>query len=122
MTVACVLTFTHLPPEAMPRSLPGLLEANGADKIEHALAYATIMMSFLFAMRGRLNWRAWIIIILAVAAAGGTDELTQPFANRDCSGWDWMADLIGITLASLVFVLRRNHAKAPKQALEPPPG
>jgi hypothetical protein len=38
LSVAFVLTLTHLPPDAIPEALPRVLQAGGSDKIEHALA------------------------------------------------------------------------------------
>jgi membrane protease YdiL (CAAX protease family) len=125
LSVAFVLTLTHLPPDAIPEVLPRVLQAAGSDKIEHGLAYALITMSFLFAVNWRMNRRLWVIIILGIAAVGAADEITQPFMNRDCSGWDWMADLVGITAGCAVALLKCRCCRtagapnSPTDSIEP---
>jgi hypothetical protein len=111
LCVVLVLILTHLPPQAMPESLPWVLQLAGSDKVEHGIAYALITTSCLFAAK----WpgRRWALLITAigVAALGAADELTQPFVTRDCSGWDWMADLAGIAMSCGVVLLRSPHRR-----------
>jgi len=98
----CVYTHAHAARGDIESDTTGLQVA-GADKVGHAVAYGLITMSFLLAVRWPVSRRLWGIIILAVASIGAADELTQPFAKPDCSGWDWTADLIGITLACSIL-------------------
>jgi hypothetical protein len=93
--------LTHLPPDSIPKTLPKVLQATGSDKIEHGVAYALIMMSVLSAVNRRRTW----IIVVAIAVLGMADEITQPFFHRDCSVWDWMADLVGMAAAYAVALL-----------------
>jgi VanZ family protein len=113
--VAFVLVLTHLPPNAIPRSLPGVLMANGMDKVEHCGAYGLITLCVLFAAQWRLDRRVWMIV-LAIAALGIADEVTQPLFGRDCSGWDWTADLAGITSACVVAFLSRRGGRRAEEA------
>lgn len=105
LSVAFVLALTHLPPDRMPKTLPRVLQMDGADKVEHGISYALITASFLFAGNWRRDRRVMVILILAIAALGAADEMTQPLANRDCSGWDWTADLIGIAAGCGIVLL-----------------
>jgi len=105
LCVASVLVLTHLPTEVVPKGLPRMLQLGGSDKIVHSLAYALITASFLLAVKCRTDCRLWAIIILGIAAVGVADEVTQPLVNRDCSGWDWVADLIGIAAGCGVALL-----------------
>jgi VanZ family protein len=122
LSVALVLTLTHLPPDAMPTALPRVFQADGSDKVEHGLAYALITLSFLFAVNWRIDRRLWVTIILGIAAVGAADEITQPFVNRDCSGWDWLADLVGIAAGcgvALVNYRRGRTAGRPNRHASP---
>jgi hypothetical protein len=111
LSVVFVLTLTHLPPDAIPTALPRVFQVGGSDKIEHGLAYALITMFFLFAVNWRMNRRLWVIIMLGIAALGATNEITQPFVNRNCSGWDWMADRVGIAAGCMVALLNYRRCR-----------
>jgi VanZ family protein len=125
VSVTFVLTLTHLPPDAIPKALPRVLQVAGSDKIEHGLAYAMITLSFLFAVNWRMHRWLWGIIILGIAAIGAADEITQPLVGRDCSGWDWLADLAGIAAgcANALLICRRcrkaGTPRGPTDSIEP---
>jgi VanZ family protein len=95
LCTAVVLSLTHIPGEAMPR----VVDIRGLDKVIHCTAYAMITASFLFAVDRRAGWRLPVILVLGILALGAVDELTQPFVRRTCSGWDFLADMIGIAIA-----------------------
>jgi VanZ family protein len=86
----------------------------GSDKAAHAVAYAVDTLLLLFAV----VWRpgrpqalvAWTVpIVLGVATLGATIEFLQATAGRDADLRDWVADLIGIGVAALVFWLLRRR-------------
>jgi VanZ family protein len=107
LILACVFVATHLPPDLMSKVEPRALQVPGGDKVEHACAYTLVTMSFLFAARWQGNHRLLVMVILGIAAIGAADELTQPLTKRDCSGWDWTADLVGISLACVIALVTR---------------
>jgi VanZ family protein len=86
----------------------------GSDKVVHALAFAIDTFLLLLAV----VWRpgraqalaAWTLpILLGVATLGVAIELIQATVGRDADPADWIADLIGVAAATLVFtVLRRR--------------
>jgi VanZ family protein len=97
-----LLVGTHLPPQfhAVTEELN--------DKVEHLFAYAGLAWLLAMAWQtsvGELTNRhlrfAWLAIVLSAMA----DELTQPFFDRDCSVWDWLADAIGVALGLAAFRL-----------------
>lgn len=106
-SVVCVLVLTHMPPGVVSALTLGVLQGAWGDKIGHGVAYGLITMSVLLAAQPLMSRRRWILIVSAVASVGAGDELTQPLASRDCSGWDWTADLAGIAVACMVLGVSR---------------
>ena len=90
-----LMAATHIPQERMPESL-GLF---GIDKILHIVAYAILTVLFMRAVgTGRLllYYIVTVAVILGIAAI---DEYTQRYVSRTCSVYDWLADVVGISLA-----------------------
>ena len=87
---SCILTiaiFAFSPPTAG-------LHAFSWDKADHFCAFFALTCAAIVAFPKRqLFW-----IALWVSVAGAAIELVQglPFVHRDCNGWDWVADNIGI--------------------------
>jgi hypothetical protein len=86
----------------------------GSDKVAHALAYAVDTLLLLFAV----VWRpgrpqalvAWTVpILLGVATLGAAIEFMQATVSRDADPFDWVADLVGIAAAAIVFGLLRRR-------------
>jgi hypothetical protein len=86
----------------------------GSDKVAHALAYAVDTLLLLFAV----VWRpgrpqalvAWTVpILLGVATLGAAIEFMQATVSRDADPLDWVADLVGIAAAAIVFGLLRRR-------------
>ena len=101
---AVLFVMTHTPPAQMPKG-------PASDKLMHFLAY--LVLSFLLgttlylALPGQRR-RLALLVLLAGAAYGALDELTQPLAGRFCEFNDWLADLAGVvTVAAVLFVLVR---------------
>jgi len=93
-------------------SVPDLF--NMQDKIIHAAAYA--VMAFLFWQagkswmycRGGIQWRLLAAMcVLFCAFFGLSDEWHQSFVmGRDASFFDWLADMIGALLLTIVLQKR----------------
>jgi VanZ family protein len=109
--IVLLLTATHLPPTSL--LLPP--EENNVDKIYHFIAYsilAGLLATTWQLSSGVLTARhlRWVWCVVAIFAA--LDELTQIAVNRDCSIWDWMADMTGAVCGLLVFVWLRRRVAA----------
>jgi VanZ family protein len=81
-------------------SLPQAKDIFGIDKIEHFLAYAVLAAAaglWISSGAWRRRGRGCLLLIAGIAAAYGLiDEIHQSFVpGRDCSLWDWLADVLG---------------------------
>ena len=103
---AIVVLFTHIPQEIMPERL----QVRGLDKIEHIAAYGAITILFVLSLRTRFSLLSAATLFFAISALGAVDELTQPLVNRTASPFDWLADIVGISVVLLAFVCF-NHSK-----------
>jgi len=84
------------------------------DKLIHASAYA--VMAFLFWQAGKAwmlrfgltNWKMLAVICMVFCSAYGlSDEWHQSFtAGRDASVFDWMADMVGALLLTIMLQKR----------------
>jgi len=98
-----VLVSTHIPQEMMPKSL----QVHLLDKVEHVVAYGMLAFLFLLSFRRPPGVKAMLVILLAGAMVGALDETTQPWVNRIASWLDFAADLIGIAIACVFFLVMR---------------
>jgi VanZ family protein len=114
--VLFLLTATHLPPTSP--LLPN--EVHNLDKVFHFTAYAILagLLATVWQLKSgiltarHLRW-AWV----AVAIFGALDEITQIAVHRDCSLWDWTADVTGAATGLLAFVwLRKRFAARTTEA------
>ena len=106
-TLGTVVLFS-LGPGAGPT---GIL---GADKLWHALAYGALTGGWLLAAvwrpgrgPGRYPGGAPLIVIGA-AVLGALLELLQGGVGRFADPLDWMANLVGIALATVAWLLMRR--------------
>lgn len=99
-----VLTLTHIPHDALPK----VLQENMLDKIEHVAAYGITAFLFLQALPSLVHPALPVIGLLALAGIGILDEATQPLVNRYASVWDYAADLLGIILACMIFLVKKR--------------
>jgi len=94
---ACLFISTHIP---IPKSAPRIRHG---DKLAHFAAY--FALTLLGAWRLRSNNHRSITMLWIWAAFYGlygvADEILQPFVGRTRSIWDWLADLLGVVLATL---------------------
>lgn len=98
--------LTHVP--KVPN--PGRVIPHG-DKLAHFLLYFVLVILGDWAIRGRGRRpavRTYITWAIAYACYAGVDEWLQQFVHRHASVGDWIADLSGILVATLLLALRRN--------------
>ena len=99
-----VLMLTHIPNDALPR----ILQKNLLDKVEHVLAYGAIATLFVLSVPNTSSLGFLVIGLAVLAGIGILDETTQPLVNRYASLGDYGADLVGIVLAGLIFLVKRR--------------
>ena len=74
------------------------------DKLEHAIAFLAL------GVLGHMAWAdRWRRVALGLLSYGALIEVAQSLtAHRMGDGWDWLADAVGVGLASLIFCCRRR--------------
>lgn len=107
----CVLIFWLSSQPMLPMPDLGL---EWQDKVVHASAYA--LMALLFWRTGRTSVKEEFLsrpvlalcTLLFCVLYGASDEWHQSFvAGRDASLYDWMADVIGISIS--IFILWKKE-------------
>ena len=83
--------------------LAELPDVPGNDKTHHIIAYAALAIPTAFAYPKRLLIMAMLYVFL-----GGLIEFVQPYVNRYGELLDFMANLSGVTLGSLIGILLRK--------------
>jgi VanZ family protein len=101
VVAGCVLGLTHIPGQ----DIPPVLQHVASDKVEHIVAYGLMAGSFLLSLQRPVRPVLLLLGLAALALIGALDETTQPFVNRTCDLMDYLSDLTGITLASVVFLI-----------------
>jgi VanZ family protein len=101
--VAAVVAFTAAiwPQPVMP-------EAANGDKAIHFTSFYVLEFLALMAFRKRLVLPAVGLVLL-----GGLIEVVQGMVGRDRSGWDWLADILGVVAAAAPMAaaaIRRREA------------
>jgi len=93
---------THYP---KPEQLLG--RYGHADKLLHVVAYFLLAVFVVTAVRGAGRWshRAAVAVVLALAAFGAIDEITQPLFGRTADVLDWAADCVGIAVGILLVAI-----------------
>jgi VanZ family protein len=112
-----IFTLTTLPGKDIPNI--GI-----SDKIEHATAYCflAILVNLTFIIQDKysiLKLRSYLYTLILIAIYAALDELHQLFIpTRDCDIKDWIADVIGasIALTFSYFMLKKIKAKSQKIA------
>jgi VanZ family protein len=108
LATGIVLGLTHIPGEKMPRAL----QVDYLDKAEHVVAYGLIAGFFLLSLQRPVRPAVLLLGLAALAALGILDEATQPLVNRFASVSDYISDLIGIAIPSVVFLISRVSASS----------
>jgi VanZ family protein len=100
-----LLTLTHLP------KLGPIPEVPGKDKTLHFIAYfiAALLCHAAFASPAR-PLRKIFLVVLALMTMGVLDEVTQPYVNRTCDICDWIADISGIAVATLLYLAQKTYS------------
>ena len=94
-----------------------------ADKIAHAVEYATLTFLLYRAMK-ESHW-PWLcqwapLAALAVAAIyGATDEVHQHFTGRDMDLVDWLADVFGAACTATVLMAWHHSHADPRRDYPP---
>jgi VanZ family protein len=107
---------------------PGTSTFNGADKVEHGVAYLVTSLLVLLAAVWRPGRgdgpfaRWWLAVLATMVAAGGAVEIVQSFVGRDAEAADWVAEIVAVGLAWGVIVLWRRLAPVESQRELPSTG
>lgn len=99
---AAIFAATHWPQP------PQLLSGTGTDKVAHLISYAALAFLLAWAVRRgpwRLTRTTQITLLAALAGYGIVDELSQPIVGRQAEVGDWLADVAGIAVGGLCFLL-----------------
>jgi VanZ family protein len=115
-TIAMVLS-THTPIEGDLTESTGW---PGADKLAHVGIYCglSLLLALVLALRNENRGiraglsraqQAWSAAGVAMYAA--VDELTQPWTGRQRDLWDWIADVAGMALGLLLFVVVERYRR-----------
>ena len=93
-------TATHLPKRHVP-------ETHVSDRTLHAVGYFLLGGLFLVTLivRGVGRVRRVGIAFAVFCVYAALDEITQPLVSRHASFQDWLADVIGVVAAVIVFEL-----------------
>ena len=96
-TMAVIFLLSHQPGDSLHLPLFA-----GADKIAHAVAYATLAATAVFAIsRPQQERQPWLTALFSIAICamyGLSDEFHQSFiAGRSVSAADFLADCLGAT-------------------------
>lgn len=108
LAIILYLTLMPAPPHVPLDDLPM------GDKIEHALAFATLMLAARLGFPGVSGWR-WLEHL---SFLGALIEVAQSGVGRDCDWRDWVADTAG-ALAMLLAIRVVARLRAPKSPSEP---
>lgn len=95
--LALAMAVATLTPVAPGPGLPG------SDKAHHLLGFAVLALPVAVVRPRAMLWLAPVL-----AAYGGAIELVQPAVGRGRELADWLADLAGIGLGTLVGLVTRR--------------
>lgn len=83
------------------------------DKLSHAVVYGLLTLCWLKAGAAGRS-RRWVLGIIFVPVLIGTFvELTQSLVGRSCSLMDWLANVAGVSIASIFWLARKHWRKRP---------
>ena len=102
---ALVLLLTHIPKEVMPSQL----QENSHDKLHHVVAYGAITFLFILSLKSSPSMLSTLLIFFALLAISIVDEVTQPLMNREASLADIVANVIGIIMVLLFFMVGKRR-------------
>jgi VanZ family protein len=107
--VACVATAGVLLVSYLPQGMmePDLRTGIG-DKIPHAAAYFVLTWCWLKVCGGGCGRGRMLVVIFVPIAIGTVAELTQPLAGRVCDLMDWVANVVGVGVACVYWMIRKR--------------
>lgn len=91
---------THVP------RVPPIHGLEPSDKVLHFLAFtglAVLMATAWMTKTVLINWRHYCIMFIIAAIYAALDELLQTPVGRDCSLFDWYADVAGTIFGLIVY-------------------
>ena len=105
--LACVATVAVLLVSLVPQETAVLLQGGFGDKVPHAVVYGVLAWCWLmaFGRGGDRPKRRMLCVILVPIAIGTVAELTQPLVGRVCDLMDWVANVAGVGVASVFWVV-----------------
>lgn len=94
--------LTHIPALRLPQ-----LQVYGRDVTLHFASYFILTLLFWLACYGKnlpnpKKWKTWLPLLI-IAIYGALDEITQTLVNRQGDLIDWISDMSGAVLATLLF-------------------
>jgi VanZ family protein len=101
---AGIIALSHLPPS----DLPHVPLFPHADKVVHLIEYMTLGLLLFRSLRYDLSGNSIWAAIIAVPAGtlfGALDEWHQGFVGRTTDVWDLAADVAGLSLGILAWLL-----------------
>jgi len=78
------------------------------DKLAHAVVFAGVYIALAWALR----WRPMALTMVAASMGAAVEALQMFLPGFSPSMWDWLADLVGIGLASLAMTAWRKRGAA----------
>ncbi len=99
----------------------GRFQFDYADTIAHSVLYfvLTLLGGWYLASRGALTPGSVLAWAAIYAAYGVLDEWLQQFVRRSMTLSDWLADVVGVVLASLWLLRSATRAKLSQHAAPP---
>ncbi len=94
-----------------PNAIAGL-DHGHLDKVAHFAAFgglALIVATAWASYAGRLTAQSLVALVLVLALYGAVDELLQPPMGRNCSFYDWFADVAGTITGTVLFAVVVNR-------------
>lgn len=103
---AFILLLTSIPGSDIPHV--GFLSFRASDKLVHGTMYGIFAWQATRSLlrAGRPMIRTVLLVMLGIALFGALDEWHQQFIpGRSMELFDWMADLTGATIGTVVAIL-----------------
>ena len=103
---AFILLLTSIPGSDLPHV--SLLGFRDSDKLVHGTMYAIFawLATRTFLRAGRPLRQAILVVVLVIALFAAADEWHQQFIpGRSMDVFDWLADLSGVTIGTIVAAL-----------------
>jgi VanZ family protein len=102
LLLALIFVFTHLP----EKSVPQVCLWGTTDKSRHVIVYGFLTFMLLKGLGAPSSQqvRKLFLGVVVIAGLGLLDELTQTLVGRTCSLQDWLANMLGASLASLTAI------------------